>query len=218
MSKWFYYVRVSTLKQKTDRQLLDVTLLDFCKRNNVDINTIIIMEEKESGKNFDRPQYNLLKQVVREGDNIIVSSIDRFGRNYMEGRKEFTDFLNNGVKVFVLDRPMLEELYKLNDNMSKFMINFLVDWELMNAEEELKRIKKRQRQGIDALRMQNGGKAIGRPKINLAALTEDQRNVLNENYDRWKNKEITGVEFAKMLGLKKNSFYNILKEFNLKKI
>lgn len=215
MGKWFYYVRVSTQKQKTDRQLLDIALSDFCKRNKVDINTIIIMEEKESGKNFDRPQYKLLKQVVREDDNIIVSSIDRFGRNYMEGRKEFTDFLNKGVKVFVLDRPMLEELYKLNDNMSKFMINFLVDWELMNAEEELKRIKKRQRQGIDALRMQNGGKAIGRPKINLVALTEDQRKVLNANYDRWKNKEITGVEFAKMLNLKKNSFYNIIKEFKI---
>lgn len=213
MSKWFYYVRVSTQKQKTDRQLLDVTLSDFCKRNNVGINTIIIMEEKESGKNFDRPQYKLLKQVVREDDNIIVSSIDRFGRNYMEGRKEFTDFLNKGVKVFVLDRPMLEELYKLNDNMSKFMINFLVDWELMNAEEELKRIKKRQRQGIDALRIKNGGKAIGRPKINLAAITEDQRKVLDENYNRWKSKEITGVEFARMLNLKKNSFYNIIKEF-----
>lgn len=213
MSKWFYYVRVSTQKQKTDRQLLDRALSDFCKRNKVDINTIIIIEEKESGKNFDRPQYKLLKQVVREDDNIIVSSIDRFGRNYMEGRKEFTDFLNKGVKVFVLDRPMLEELYKLNDNMSKFMINFLVDWELMNAEEELKRIKKRQRQGIDALRLQNGGKAIGRPKINLAALTEAQREVLNENYDRWKNKEITGVEFARILNLKKNSFYNIMKEY-----
>lgn len=51
--------------------------------------------------------------------------------------------------------------------------------------------------------MQNGGKAIGRPKINLAALTQDQRKILDDNYTRWKNKEITGVEFARMLNLKK---------------
>ena len=144
MNRWFYYVRVSTNgKQKTDRQIYSIELQDFCKRNGVNEKDIIVMEEKKTVKHFERPQYQLLKQVATDGDNIIVSSIDRFGRNYIQGRKEFAELINNGIKVYVLNRPILEDMYKLNDNMSKFMINFLVDWELMNAEEELKHIKER---------------------------------------------------------------------------
>ena len=140
MNRWFYYVRISTKrKQKTDRQIYSTELQDFCKRNGINNKDIIVMEEKETGKHFERPQYQLLKKVAANGDNILVSAIDRFGRNYIQGRKEFAELINKGVKVYVLNRPMLEDMYKLNDNISKFMINFLVDWELMNAEEELKR-------------------------------------------------------------------------------
>lgn len=213
MDKWFYYVRVSSKtgsrKQKTDRQILSESLNEFCTRNNINHNDIIIMEEKESGKNFERPQYQLLKQVVGNGDNIIVASIDRFGRNYIEGRKEFADLINKGVKVFVLNRPMLEDMYKLNDNMSKFMINFLVDWELMNAEEELKRIKERQEQGISALKSRNNGKGIGRPKA-------EYPSNWHEVYTRWKDREITAVKAMNELDLKKNTFYNLVKKYELK--
>ena len=68
-----------------------------------------------------------MKQVAANGDNILVSAIGRFGRNYIQGRKEFGELINKGVKVYVLDRPMLEDMYKLNDNMSKFMINFYMN-------------------------------------------------------------------------------------------
>ena len=88
---------------------------------------VIILADQISGKTFERPNYQLLKKIVTEGDNIIVSSLDRFGRNYLEGRKEFTELIAKRVKVYVLNRTMLEDLYKLNDTMSKFMINFLVD-------------------------------------------------------------------------------------------
>lgn len=209
MKKWFYYVRVSSKSQKTDRQISNSSLDEFCKRNGVDINQIIIMEEKESGKDFDRPKYKLLKQVVSEGDNIIVSSIDRFGRNYIQGRKEFADLINRGVRVYVLNRPMLDKMYQLDDNMSKFMINFLVDWELMNADEELKRIKERQRQGIAAA--SEKGIKFGRKKIEI---NDEFKRV----YEMWKNpindeNKITAVEAFKMLGMKKATFYNKVKEY-----
>ena len=79
---------------------------------------VIILADQISGKTFERQNYQLLKKI-------------------------FTELIAKGVKVYVLNRPMLEDLYKLNDTMSKFMINFLVDWELISAEEELKRIKER---------------------------------------------------------------------------
>ena len=145
----------------------------------------------------------MLKKIVTEGDSLIVSAIDRFGRNYVEGRQEFAYFLNHGVKVYVLNRPMLEDMYKLNDNMSRFMINFLVDWELMTAEEELGRIKERQKQGIEVAR--NKGKKFGRPTI-------QKPSNWNEVYKDWKDGTITAIKAMQLLGLKKQTFYNMVKE------
>ncbi|WP_242649826.1 recombinase family protein [Clostridium perfringens] len=160
-----------------------------------------------SGKTFERPNYQLLKKIVTEGDNIIVSSLDRFGRNYLEGRKEFTELIAKGVKVYVLNRPMLEDLYKLNDTMSKFMINFLVDWELISAEEELKRIKERQRGGLELAKKK--GKKLGRPKVEMPSNFE-------EVYTRWKKGELTAKRSMEILGLKKTIFYEMVKRFENK--
>lgn len=207
MNRWFYYVRVSTKgKQKTDRQIYSSELQEFCKRNGVNEKDVIVMEEKKTGKNFERPQYQLLKQVVADGDNIIVSSIDRFGRNYIQGRKEFAELINKGVKVYVLNRPMLEDMYKLNDNMSKFMINFLVDWELMNAEEELNRIKERQEQGIKVAKTQL--KHLGRPKAKYPENWE-------KYYNEWKSGQRTAKATMNILKLKNTTFYKLAKLYEI---
>lgn len=207
MNRWFYYVRVSTKgKQKTDRQIYSSELQEFCKRNGVNEKDVIVMEEKETGKHFERPQYQLLKQVASDGDNIIVSSIDRFGRNYIQGRKEFAELINKGVKVYVLNRSMLEDMYKLNDNMSKFMINFLVDWELMNAEEELNRIKERQEQGIKVAKAQL--KHLGRPKAEYPESWE-------QYYNEWKAGQRTAKATMDILGLKNTTFYKLVKLYEI---
>lgn len=202
--KWFYYIRVSSKNQNLDRQQENKELDEFCNRMKINGKEIIILSDTKSGKDFDRPQYQLLKQVAEAGDNIIVSSLDRFGRNYIEGRKEFTEFLAKGIKVYSLDKPMLENLYKLDDSMSKFMINFLIDWELVNAEEELKRIRKRQKEGIAVAKSKN--KKFGRPKVELP---ED----FNEVYKEWKDEKITAKKAMEKLNLKRNTFYNFVKEF-----
>ncbi|MCX0367954.1 recombinase family protein [Clostridium perfringens] len=204
MGRWFYYIRVSSKQQNLARQEGNLELLEFCKRMNIEEKEIVILSDKLTGKTFERPNYQLLKKVVAPGDNIVVSSIDRFGRNYLEGRKEFTELISKGVKVYVLNRPMLEDLYKLNDNMSKFMINFLVDWELISAEEELKRIKERQRQGIEVAKSQ--GKHMGRPRIKMP-------ENFGEIYSSWKAGKKTAKESMELLGLKRNVFYKMAKEY-----
>ncbi|MCJ8343878.1 MAG: recombinase family protein, partial [Cetobacterium sp.] len=107
-------------------------------------------------------------------------------------------------KVYVLNRPMLEDLYKLNDTMSKFMINFLVDWELISAEEELKRIKERQREGLELAKKK--GKKLGRPRVEMPSNFE-------EIYTRWKKGELTAKRSMEILGLKKTVFYEMVKTF-----
>lgn len=207
MDKWLYYLRVSSKDQNLDRQQNNSELDEFCKRMQINEKEIIILSDTQSGRNFDRPNYKLLKQVAEKGDNIIVSSLDRFGRNYIEGRKEFTELLSKGIKVYSLDKPMLENLYKLDDSMSKFMINFLIDWELVNAEEELKRIKKRQQEGIAAAKGKN--KKFGRPKVELP-------EKFNQVYRQWKSGDITAKIAMDTLNLKRNTFYNFVKQFELK--
>ncbi|HAT4356312.1 recombinase family protein [Clostridium perfringens] len=204
MNRWFYYVRVSSKSQKLDRQEESPELTSFCNRMGIGEKEVIILADQISGKTFERPNYQLLKKIVTEGDNIIVSSLDRFGRNYLEGRKEFTELISKGVNVYVLNRPMLEDLYKLNDTMSKFIINFLVDWELISAEEELKRIKERQREGLELAKKK--GKKLGRPRVKIPSN-------FKEIYNRWKKGEITAKRSMELLGLKKTVFYEMVKKF-----
>ncbi len=83
MNRWFYYVRVSSKSQKLDRQEENPELDFFCKRMGMGEKEVIILADQISGKTFERPNYQLLKKIVTEGDNIIVSSLDRFGRNYL---------------------------------------------------------------------------------------------------------------------------------------
>nr|WP_015141777.1 recombinase family protein [Clostridium perfringens]AFV15064.1 resolvase/recombinase [Clostridium perfringens] len=80
MNRWFYYVRVSSKSQKLDRQEENPELGSFCKRMGVREKEVIILADQISGKTFERPNYQLLKKIITEGDNIIVSSLDRFGR------------------------------------------------------------------------------------------------------------------------------------------
>lgn len=205
MSKWFHYIRISTKdKQKYDRQEKSGELKKFCERMGIKKEQLITLEDVGTGFNFERPNYQLMKKVVSAGDCVVVHAVDRFGRNYIEGKKEFAYFLEKGVKVYVLNRPMLEQMYELNDNMSRFMANFLMEWELMSAEEELKRIKERQRQGIEVAK--DKGIHLGRPKL------EYPEN-WDEIYTKLDNEEIKAVDAMKILGLKKTTFYKMMKEY-----
>ncbi len=76
------------------------------------------------------------------------------------------------------------------------------------SERERENILQRQAEGIAIAKAQ--GKHLGRPKLNLSTITKQQRQTLEYNYPKWKNKEITGVEFMNLLELKKNSFYKII--------
>ena len=84
------------------------------------------------------------------------------------------------------------------------------------ADQERKKILKRQKEGIEAAR--KAGKHLGRPAINLATLSKEQREILEANFEKWQTKEIKSVEFMGLLGLKKNTFYKVIKEYQLARI
>lgn len=203
-SREYGYARVSTRDQNEDRQL--TVLLDQGIPNE------FIFIDKVSGKNFDRPEYQLLKRVLREGDTLFVKSINRFGRNKQEILKEWQWLIDARIHVVVIDIPILDtRKYQELEGVSKLIMDLVLHILSWLAEEEWNDIKQAQAEGIAAARKK--GKHLGRPAMNLATLTTGQHEILKTNYAKWKSGEMTGVELMKKLNLKKNTFYKIINEY-----
>lgn len=202
-SKIFGYIRVSSKDQNEARQLKEMQELGIDERD--------IFIDKESGKNFNRPQYQTLKDRLREGDLLYIKSIDRFGRNSKEIKREWEEITQDiKADIKVLDMPLLDTT-QYRDQLGTFVSDLVLQVLSFVAERERENILQRQAEGIAVAKAK--GKHLGRPQFNIDSLSKDQRQALELNYSAWKNKEITGVQFADMLQLKKNTFYKIVKEY-----
>lgn len=202
-SKTFGYIRVSSKDQNEARQLKEMEELGIDERD--------IFIDKESGKDFNRPQYQTLKARLREGDLLYIKSIDRFGRNSKEIMKEWQEITQDiQADIKVLDMPLLDTT-QYKDQLGTFVSELVLQVLSFVAERERDNIRQRQAEGIAVAKAQ--GKHLGRPQLNLRSLSKHDRQTLEKNYQNWKDKKITGVQFADMLQLKKNSFYKIVKEY-----
>ncbi|MEI4651687.1 recombinase family protein [Bacillus cereus] len=200
------YIRVSAKDQNIQRQLK--------KMKDLQIEDRFIFIDKESGKHFDRPSYQSMKKIIREGDLLHIDSLDRLGRNY-DGIIAEWKYITRELKadIVVLDNETLFDSRKFKDmgDMGKLMEDQFLSLLSYVAEQERNKIKQRQAEGIAEAKRK--GQRFGRPVIKLETLSKEQQKILKDNYDRWKNEEIKGVEFSKMLNLKKTSFYKIMKEY-----
>lgn len=203
--KIYGYIRVSTKEQNEARQEMQL------KEKGCDL----VLMDKSTGKDFDRPNYNLLKQVVREGDKVIFTELDRLGRDYDQIKEEIRYFDNLGVEIDFLDFPMPTTSDPLINKMLRDqMINTLA----YVAQKELEKNKARRTQGIESMpidektgkkKSAKTGRVTGRPK------TEITQEFI-EVYKQWKNKELTAVKSMELLGLKRNTFYRLVKEYENK--
>ncbi|MGH0686731.1 recombinase family protein [Bacillus mycoides] len=200
------YIRVSSKEQNIERQ--------FKKMKDLQIEDRFIFIDKESGKDFNRPNYQAMKEIIREGDLLYIDSLDRLGRNY-DGVIAEWKCITRELKadIVVLDNETLFDSRKFKDmgDMGKLMEDQFLSLLSYVAEQERKKIKQRQAEGIAAAKEK--GMKFGRPVVKLETLSKEQQRILKDNYDRWKSEEIKGVEFSGMLGLKKTSFYKIMKEY-----
>ena len=190
----FGYIRFSSKDQNEGRQLEAMKKLDINERD--------IYLDKQSGKSFERVNYQLLKRIIRKGDILYIHSLDRFGRNKEEILKEWNDLTKNiEADIVVMDMPLLDTT-QYKDSMGTFIADLVLQILSWMAEEERERIRKRQREGID-LALQNGVQ-FGRPKV---LLSEEFKEV----YRKWKAKELTAVQAMQEAGVKKTSFYKLVK-------
>ena len=183
------YVRVSTKEQNTGRQLEALKAYEIGK----------VYEEKISGKNTNRPELQAMLGYVREGDTVYIESISRLARNTL-------DFLNivEQLTAKCVSIVSLKESIDTSTPQGKFMLSVFA------ALSQLERdtIKQRQREGIDLALSE--GRQYGRPKIEV-----DDR--FKTAYKEWRAGNITAVEAMEKAGMKKNTFYKRVKEFEQKK-
>lgn len=195
-SKIFGYARVSSKEQNEERQLVAF------KEYGIDERDIYV--DKQSGKDFNRENYITLKHILRENDLLVIKSIDRLGRNYNQIIDEWKDITKNiKADIVVIDMPLLDTR-KNKDLLGTFISDLVLQILSYVAEQERTFIKQRQKEGITNAK--NNGVKFGRPKIEKP-----------QNFDvvvsRWKNKNIKSKEAMELLGLKPNTFYNMVKKY-----
>ena len=195
MAITYGYIRVSTADQNEARQI-DAMALAGVDRANVII-------DKQSGKDFNRPGWKKLKRKIRNGDLIIVQSLDRLGRNYTEVIDEWRNIAKGkGAYIRVLDMPLLDTANKSNDLIEQFVTDMVLRTLSFAAENERRNIRERQRQGIAAAKLR--GVRFGRP-----------RHQLPDNFttcaDMVRSQKISIGKGAILCGMKKTSFWRAIK-------
>ena len=178
------YVRVSSRDQNEERQLIALRELSVPTKN--------IYVDKQSGKDFDRPQYKRLLRKMKKDDLLCIKSIDRLGRNYAEILEQWRVLTKEkGVDIAVLDMPLLDTR-RGKDLMGTFLSDIVLQVLSFVAENERTNIRQRQAEGIAAAKAR--GIRFGRPPRPLP-------EKFHSSYQRWKMGEITGTAAAKECGM-----------------
>lgn len=199
---YFAYHRVSSKGQKLDRGIIEIE--EFCKSRGITLANPVYTD-KQSGRNFDRPRYIVLKEdVLRVGDVLIITEVDRLGRNKKEILRELQDFREMGVRVMILELPTTLVDIDIADPLGKLIFetiqNMVIELYACLAQAEVEKKDKRQREGIDAMKARGDWDKYGRPK---ACKDEDFAKV----YERVVNGEMTVVAAAKELKVSVPTFY-----------
>ncbi|OOR09878.1 DNA recombinase [Bacillus cereus] len=194
----FCYIRVSSKDQSIERQLATAA--------EISIPEEYIFIERASGKDFKRPEYQLMKRMLRNGDILYIQSLDRLGRNKQMILDEWQELIKEKkIDIVVLDMPLLNTMkYKDLNGIETLISDLFLQLLSYMAEDERKRIRERQKEGI-TIALQKGVK-FGHKKVEI----DDN---FKETYQEWKNHEIIAVEAMQRVGMKSNTFYRRVQEY-----
>lgn len=190
------YVRVSSKEQNPTRQ--EEALL------KAGVEKDYIFTDKMSGKDFDRPEYQLIKRLLKEDDVLFIKDLDRLGRNYRMIKEEWKEItMDIRADIVVLDMDLLDTR-NFKNGMEELISNIVLELLSYMAEKEREKINKRQAEGIKKARQ--NGIHLGRPKIDI--------DDFEYYYDQVYNKEImTAVEAIEEMDISKSTFYRRKSEY-----
>ncbi len=193
MGNVYGYVRVSSIDQNEGRQLV---VMD---ENHIPSKNIYI--DKQSGKNFERPQYKALVKKLKQGDLLYILSIDRLGRNYEDIQKQWRILSKDiGVDICVIDMPLLDTRNG-KDLMGTFIADLVLQILSFVAQSERESIRKRQEQGIAAAKAR--GVKFGRPETPVPA-------EFDALIRKWENKQLALRELLAICKISEATFYRRL--------
>lgn len=188
------YIRVSTAQQNIDRQLAELLKFGLSEEN--------IFIDYQSGKDFERTEYQNLKQILKQGDLLIIKSIDRLGRNYKAITDEWANLTKIiGCNIFVTDMPLLDTRTTTENLVGTFISDIVLQILSFVAETERQNIRERQAEGIRIAKQK--GKNLGHPKKPLPA------NAITV-ITAYKNKQLPLQSAIQTLGISRSSFYKLL--------
>ncbi len=195
MGKSYGYIRVSTKEQNEDRQLEAMRKSDVPDKN--------IFSDKQSGGDFERPQYRRMMGILKNDDVLYVKSIDRLGRNYSEILEQWRILTKEKkVDIVVLDMPLLDTRIG-KDLMGTFLSDIVLQVLSFAAENERSNIKQRQAEGIAAAKAR--GVRFGRPK------KKEPQN-FEAMVSLWENKKMTLSEILESCDMSKSTFFRRRRE------
>lgn len=195
-NKIYGYVRVSSQEQNEDRQLIAMAESGVARAN--------IFIDKQSGKDFERPNYKKLIKRLRPGNTLIIKSIDRLGRNYEEIQNQWRIITKEKkVDIVVIDMPLLDT--RRDKNLLGTFISYLV-LQLLSfiSENERTTIRQRQAEGIAAAKKR--GVRFGRP-------TKEAPPDFDELIAKWQKKEMPLDEILRQYGMSESTFYRFCKTY-----
>ena len=210
--KRYGYHRTSTKEQHLDRGIIEIT--KYCSDNNLELEKIFT--DQQTGKNFNRPRYQVLKEdVLRPGDELIVTELDRLGRNKQEILKELQYFRDMGVRVKVLELPTtLVDLSAMDNTMACMILetinSMLIELYATMAQAEIEKKEKRQKEGIETKKLRGEWDDYGRPSV----MSLDEFAI---EYKRVQSGEMRPFELMHMLGMTKTTFYRYVNKVNSSK-
>ena len=194
-NKIYGYVRVSSQEQNEDRQLIAMAEAGVARGN--------IFIDKQSGKDFERPNYKKLIKRLRPGDTLIIKSIDRLGRNYEEIQNQWRIITKEKkVDIVVIDMPLLDTRRDKN-LLGTFISDLVLQLLSFISENERTTIRQRQAEGIAAAKKR--GVRFGRP-------TKEAPPDFDELIAKWQKKEMPLDEILRQYGMSESTFYRRLRE------
>lgn len=213
--KYVGYHRVSTNKQHLDRGVDEIE--KFCLNNSIELFQKKVYTDKQTGKNFDRPAYLIVKELLEpdKGDVLIISSLDRLGRDAAGIKRELSYFYERNIRIMILNIPTtLTDIggadTTINTLMMQLINNIMIEMWTFLSQQELETKYERQKGGIRSMKKRGDYNSYG--KSNLLSLTDFARE-----YEKNLNGSQTVIITCKNLGISKSTFYSYKERYHLKK-
>lgn len=207
--KRYGYHRISTREQHLDQGIKEIT--NYCNQNDLPLEKIFT--DQQTGKNFNRPRYQVLKEdVLCLGDELIVTEVDRLGRNKQETLKKLQYYKDKGVQVKILELPTtLIDLSKMDNSFARMILetinNMLIEMYAAMAQAKMEKKEKRQQEGIQAKKDRGEWDDYGR----AAVMTVEE---FFREYSKVMEGKIRPFELMKELGMSKSTFYRYVEKLN----